>query len=267
MSDMHSMVGPFVTDALDADERDDFESHLETCADCCDEVRDLQETLSELAALHEMAPPPGLRASILDAISTTDMLPADSTDAAPPTPLRAQADASNMGSDQESTPEEPSNIVTPAFGQRRRPVLTWLAAAAAVLAVALGGVTVWQQSELQSVQAADAQRTEFLASPDLQVRSANLDGADLTYLVSQVRGEAIVASSNFPDPGANRSWQVWVMQDDVPRSGAVLDEGGVIQVIIEDVGGGEALAITNEPRGGSPGPTGQVQADVTLEKT
>ena len=150
--------------------------------------------------------------------------------------------------------------MAPEFGRPRRPVVAWLAAAAAILAVALGGVTVWQQFTLQSIQATEAQRAELITAPDLQVNHATLEGGELTYLVSLERGTAIMASSELPDPGSDRSWQVWVMQDAVPRSGAVVDVGGPIQTWIDGVDGGEALAITNEPRGGSPAPTGEVLA-------
>ena len=253
MIDVDSMmVGLYVADSLDAEETAQFERHLQGCADCRAEVRELQEVMAEVASFHEVTPPPGLKASILSEISTTAMLPVHSSVS---TPLA-----------EEATEEPGSNVVRPDFGQRRRPVFTWLAAAAAVLAVALGGVAVWQQSELLSVQAADAQRVALLAADDLQVGHTELDGASLTYLVSQSQGEALVTSSSFPDPGENRSWQVWVMEDGVPRSGALVNTGGVIQVNVDDVRGGQALAITNEPRGGSPAPTDDPQAIVEFAK-
>lgn len=247
MIDVDSMmVALYVADSLDAEETNQFERHLQGCAECRAEVRELQEVMADVASLHEVSPPPELRASLLSRISTTAMLPAETTHH---TPVTAAAVA-----DQDST------VVRPDFGRRRRPALTWLAAAAAILAVALGGVTVWQQSELQSVQAADAQRQELLSADDLQVNHTELDGAGLTYLVSQSRGKALITASDLPEPGENRSWQVWVMEDDVPRSGAVIDSGGAVQVQIEGVKGGQLLAITNEPRGGSPAPTNDPKA-------
>lgn len=261
MSDLHSLVGPYITDALEVDERDSFELHLDSCVECRTEVLELQETMAEMSAFHETAPPPELRSFIMSAISSTPMLPADDS-ATVHTPSPDETSA------RDATPEHdmtPSNVVTPDFTRSRRPVVTWLAAAAAVLAVALGGVTVWQQSELQSIQAADAQRVELLAAPDLQVSRTNLDDTDLTYLVSQSRGEAIIASTGLPTPGAERSWQVWVIQDEVPRSVGIVDDGGQLQVSVAGITGGELMAITNEPRGGSPAPTGEIQAAVELK--
>ncbi|MDO5737571.1 MAG: anti-sigma factor [Propionibacteriaceae bacterium] len=263
MSEMHSLAGPYAVDALDDDELMDFERHLESCDPCRREVAEMRETMMEVGAFHATAPPPMLRDSILGAISATPMLLAEEPPAATPahSPEVPTAGPEPMHAADE---QPPSNVITPAhgFGRPRRPVSTWLAAAAAVLAVGLSGVTVWQQSNLQSIQAADAQRVELLAAPDLQVGHANLDGGDLTYLVSQGRDEALVTAADLPDPGADRSWQVWVMQDGVPRSGAVVDQGGRVAAWVTGVAGGDGLAITNEPRGGSPSPTGTVKADV-----
>lgn len=241
MNDTHSSLGAYVADAVDEAERAVFEKHLLDCAECRREVASMRETLAALGEDHGVAPPPDLKADILHAISTTPMLPVE--DPRPP---------------EQVIPGEHS------FGRRRRPVATWLAAAAAVVAIALGGVVAWQQVQIQSIQVAEAQRSDLLAAPDLRVRHTTLDGGALTYLVSPDRGQALVTSSALPAPGDERSWQVWVLQDGVPRSGALIDRGGEMQIWISDVSGGEALAITNEPRGGSTSPTGEVQALVEL---
>lgn len=263
MSDMHSLVGPYITDALEEQERNSFELHLNSCATCLDEVLDLQETMSEMSAEHEVPPPTALRSYILDAIRSTPMLAADdgAAAAAPaPSPLTREDEADSAPVD-----TTPSNVVAADFVRRRRPVATWLAAAAAVLAVALGGVTVWQQSELQSVEEANAQRAELLAAPDLQVSQTTLDETDLTYLVSQSRGEALITTAGLPAPGTERSWQVWVIKDEVPRSVGIVDDGGQREVSVDGVGGAQVMAITNEPRGGSQQPTGTIVAKVELE--
>lgn len=238
MTEMHSLAAPYVADALDDGEREDFDIHLAACDRCREEVSQLRETMAEVGAFHEVAPPPMLRASILSTIARTPMLPAEEAEPA-------------------AEVETPSNVITPThgFGRPRRAITSWLAAAAAVVAVALGGVTVWQQSQLQSIESADAQRVELLAAPDLQVGHTSLEGGELTYLVSRDKGQALVTSDQLPDPGSDRSWQVWVVQDGQTRSGALVDAGGRVQAWVDGISGGQALAITNEPRGGSPAPT------------
>ncbi|MGV8847739.1 anti-sigma factor [Tessaracoccus sp.] len=253
MSEMHALTASYVADALDIDELAEFDAHLETCESCREEVAELREVMAEVGARHASAPPPMLRASILSAISTTPMLPAQDEQVQP-------------GTESSAEQSPPPSVITSLDRHRRtrRPIATWLAAAAAVAAVALGGVTVWQQTNVQSLEAADARRVELLTAPDLQVDHTTLDGVAVTYLVSSERGEGLLTASALPDPGADRSWQVWVMQDDVPRSGAIVDRGGQVQQWVTGVAGGEALAITNEPRGGSPAPTGVVLAAVAL---
>ncbi len=260
MNDPHSLIGPYITDALEDDERETFEQHLEHCEDCRAEVLDLREAMAEVSALHESAPPSELRSSILDTIATTSMLPAGDSD-----PVSEDAEDPAPQDEVPARHDTHSNVVNADFNRSpRRPISTWLAAAAAILAVALGGVTLWQQSELRSVQAAEAQRVQLLAADDLQVSRTTLEGADLTYLASPSLGEAMITTTEFPEPEAEDSWQVWVVSGGVPRSAAVLDDGGQLQLFVEDVAAGDVLAITNEPRGGSPQPTGDIQADVEV---
>ena len=42
--DLHTLVGPYVVDALPDDERAQFEEHLRRCAECQAEVAGLQAT-------------------------------------------------------------------------------------------------------------------------------------------------------------------------------------------------------------------------------
>jgi anti-sigma factor RsiW len=66
--DLHTLSAPYALDALSPEEREQFEAHLETCERCRAELAGLQDTASSLAfAVEGPAPPPALRASILDA--------------------------------------------------------------------------------------------------------------------------------------------------------------------------------------------------------
>ena len=56
-SDDHSLVGAYVTDALDEQERARFEEHLAVCPTCADEVWNYNETLAELATGLAVTPP------------------------------------------------------------------------------------------------------------------------------------------------------------------------------------------------------------------
>src|SRR4051812_42357707 len=78
--DPHLLTGAYAVDALDDEERADFEAHLTTCAACRAEVADLQNAASGLATLSAQVPPDSLRESVLGAISSTRQLPPVSSD-------------------------------------------------------------------------------------------------------------------------------------------------------------------------------------------
>ena len=60
------LTGAYALDALDEQERARFEAHLASCADCAAEVRSLRAAAAELSHTTSTAPPPGLRADILE---------------------------------------------------------------------------------------------------------------------------------------------------------------------------------------------------------
>lgn len=64
--DVHTLTGVYALDALSADERAEFESHLEECPACRREVREFRAVCADLALLAEQAPPPSLRSKVLE---------------------------------------------------------------------------------------------------------------------------------------------------------------------------------------------------------
>ena len=61
-ADVKANAAAYVLGSLDADEKDSFESHLATCAECSAEVQSLRRTTSALAcAVPQRTPPPDLR--------------------------------------------------------------------------------------------------------------------------------------------------------------------------------------------------------------
>jgi anti-sigma-K factor RskA len=64
---IHELSAAYALDALDADERGEFEEHLRHCPECREAVASFQETASALAHHVEMPPPPpSLRDRILE---------------------------------------------------------------------------------------------------------------------------------------------------------------------------------------------------------
>jgi anti-sigma-K factor RskA/putative zinc finger protein len=64
------MLGPYVLGALDPEEEESVERHLEECEECRDEERGLRETHQRLAgaSIASSSAPPDLKARVLDAL-------------------------------------------------------------------------------------------------------------------------------------------------------------------------------------------------------
>ncbi|MEZ5362969.1 MAG: anti-sigma factor [Bryobacterales bacterium] len=162
---------------------------------------------------------------------------------------------------------------------RGRPAFAWAAAAAGLVCAAL----LWQQlrttrDALRSLQArfddfagrqedvaAQNERyrriLDILAAPD--TFSVELNAADNARIQAywNDRQGLVVAGRNIPQPSPGRELQLWV----VPRSGAPEsvevfrpDEDGNALILAQPrttVAEADALAITDEPEGGSAAPT------------
>src|SRR5262245_62087928 len=84
--ELHGLVGLYVLDALDDDERAMFEAHLEECDACTAEVSEFRATTGGLSQLMAEQPPASLRSTIMDRVATTPQVPRTS----PPDELAAR---------------------------------------------------------------------------------------------------------------------------------------------------------------------------------
>ena len=245
---VHDQLGDqaaaYVLGALTPADRQAFEAHLAECAVCAAEVRGLT---SVAAALAHLAPPADPAASV-----------------------RARLLA--------------------ALAKRSASSVSWLAVAASVaLAVALGGYAAQLRgrvtglesrlreatvrAEANERQVADARRTAFeaqsevavLAAPDL----ARIDlagqpaapSASARAFWSRSRG-LVFTASNLPAPPPGRAYQLWVLTaQPAPISAGMLtpDANGRVNARFDtpaDLPRPVAMAVTLEPEGGVPAPTG-----------
>ena len=162
MSDeLHDDAAAYALDVLDATEREAFEAHLSTCADCTVEVTALQETASLLVLSVPPAPPlpSALRASVLAGITGVEQLPP-----LPGRPRRALVSAEPYEIDPPAS--APAPVHDPVVDElalrrtsRRARVLSVLVAAVTVVALALGGVVYSLARQQQPVVAGPAPST------------------------------------------------------------------------------------------------------------
>jgi anti-sigma-K factor RskA len=223
--DVHALVGLYVVDALDDDERGAFEEHLAGCAACSAEVVEFRSTTSRLSELMAENPPPALRSAIMD----------------------------RVGGVRQASPVE-----SLAEARRRRTPVRWvapaLAAAAAVIAVALGigwSATHRTLDREQSV-------TAVLTAPD--AASVPLSGAPGTMRVvySPSRGESVVVADGLADLPADETYQLWFIDaDGNPSSAGIFrtDDGRATKVVTGTPADAAAVGVTKEPAGGSKTPT------------
>jgi anti-sigma-K factor RskA len=255
------LAGLYVLGGLAATERRAFEEHMATCEVCAEEVRALGAVAQALPyAVTQVDPPAALRARVL---AVTGAASSARSHVVPMPPRQ---------------PPRPS-----------RAPLAWLSAAAMLLvSVGLGGYAWMLRGDLQAlrrelrdtqarlerseqqvtvatraVSVAEA-RMAVLTAPDL--RQVDLEGQPVApsasgrAFLSRSRGLLFTASSLPPLP-AGRSYQLWVVTAQAPVSAGLLelDASGRVAQAFEtpaDMAPAVAIAVTIEPEGGVPAPTG-----------
>lgn len=198
-----------------------------------------RETMADYASRFAVTAPDGMRARVL----------ADFSDRADPE-------------------REARRSVTPIRSvSRRRRIGAALAAAALVIAVALGaGVFIGRAtapiSHSTQADAVDA----VLAAPDATVSRGALSEPRGTLFVvsSRTRNQAVALLRGLAGPlPSDRSLQVWLVgTGSTPVSAGVVDSDVAPALLVGPVDGATGLAVTLEPRGGSPAPTTPILAQV-----
>ena len=255
-AELKAEAGAYALGSLDPAERTAFEAHLALCDECAGEVRSFRRVTMVLASgAAGGAPRAALRTRILAAAGDARTVP------------------------------QPSKPVT-------RATRAWLPiAATAVMVLGIGVYAArlqmrvalledrLQQALLQAAAAdtviADARRvnTELqsamgvLSAPDL-VRidlagQAQAPQATARALWSRARGMVFTAT-NLPPLAAGQVYQVWVVPAAQPPISAGLltpDQGGAGQTYFNtppDIPPPAAVAVSIEPAGGVPAPTGAI---------
>ncbi|MDT9592847.1 anti-sigma factor [Nocardioides zeae] len=282
-NDIHLLSGAYAVDALSDAERADFEVHLAQCESCRDEVASLREAAALLPFAAEVAPPAGLRASVLAQNSNVRPLPPESdapvpavgAPAASTAPIgvpagvgASHATAAAPGGD---LPGRDTNVVP----LRRRRFRTALVAAAAAVIVAGGVGTVVQltgdDSSSSQNQADEPVTAEaVLAAADVQATHSTLplpDGAEASVHWSDDLGAAVISTADMPGLNADQVYQLWFQDEDDAMVPAGLMPGDTDLVLLDgDADAANAVGITVEPAGGSDEPTSDPIALFPLEE-
>ena len=236
--ELHLLTGAYAVDALTSAERDEFERHLQGCASCAEEVRELQETAARLGLTAAIEPPPQLRQQVLAAASRTRQLPPVSGR------LLARDKSRRMTRLRRSLPRSVAAVVTVA-----------LAAALVVLAV----LQVNTRDQLDQTQQANRNMAAVLSASDARIqRSATSVGGTVTAVISPRDREAVITTAGMPAQADAKVYQLWVISAAGARSVGLLPGSGAgvtAPILASDVRPGDRLGITVEPAGGTSQPT------------
>jgi anti-sigma-K factor RskA len=245
---LREQVPAYAIGVLSGADRSAVEAHLGECAACAAEYRATRPVAAALAQIvppHD--PPPSLRAAIL-------------------------ADARRTA---RST--RPMSAVMP-----------WLAAAAMLVVAAGLGLYAGQlrqqvgqlQAQLRAALARidDGERRLNVALREAQAPLAVLSAPDVRVITlagqaaapnasgraywSRSRG-LLLTGANLPPLPPGRTYQLWFVRRPAPVSAGVLepDASGQLRTVLNtpaDIPDPDVLAITQEPAGGVPAPTGQM---------
>lgn len=252
-------IAAYALNALDAAEARALETHLSTCADCRAELADLRRVVSGigLSAIAE-EPPADLRSKVLSNARAHQSTSASAFAKAP--------------ADKPAHPRTGNGAIVP-----------WMIAAASIALVAATGFYAMMQRQqvvdaLNGKAAADArvssmqrqilglsERIAVLSAPDaVQIKLAgqpDAPRATASVVMSPTKGMVLTAL-NLPQLAVGKIYQLWVVTKTAPVSIGTFEvaaDGSVTGTMPLTPGASTdpvAVAVTIEPSGGVPSPTG-----------
>ena len=222
MSDIEEMAAPYVLGSLEPEERVRFESHLQDCGECTRLVNELAEGLAALDRVSAVSPPPHLRERVLSAT-------------APPVAKVVE--------------------IRPAVRSPRR--WGWVGVAA-VTALIVGTLATVDADPIARIKGAADVRTVELVATEAYV-AAPPSFAEVVFAASEEA--AAVEFTGLAPPPTGMTYQLWLIDESGPRPAGLFvpEPDGTASVLLEgEARSGQAVAITSEPPGGLPQPSGEV---------
>ncbi len=156
--------------------------------------------------------------------------------------------ASLRGRILEQARSERSNVVP---FRRRTVVLPALSSVAAVAAVAAIGLGIWATSLSSDLDGAHSQLA-VLGDPNARTFASESGKADL---VVTPKGDAALVVRALPAAPKGKDYEIWVLEDGVPRRAGLFEQPGVA-LLTRPVAAGQTIAVTLEDDGGVDAPTG-----------
>ena len=217
---VHELTAAYALDALDADERREYEAHLSRCERCRDDLAAFSEAATSLAyAVDSPAPPLQLRDRIL---------------------ASARAERPNV------VPLRPRWALPAAAAA--------VVAVAAAVALAIWGVSLSNKLDHERTARSDQARVEaVLSAPD--ARSYTI--ANRGRLVVAGTGQAVLVLDRLAPADDGMTYEAWVAQGPQLRPAGTFAAGGNLTAVALDrpVPSGGTVMVTQEKDGGTAQPT------------
>jgi anti-sigma-K factor RskA len=243
-SDPHLLSGGYALHSVTEDEAAEVEAAMVTSEELRGEVAELSDTAVLLGlSVPPEDPPPALRARLLDLISQTPQLPGEAGD-------RTEEQASDPARAQPQ-----GNHVAVGRARRRRPAVLLALAAVAVLLFG-GGLLVDRVLQGQGTGSPSA-FARLTSASDVHRSEAPVTGGGMAIVYwSKSLDESAVVLNGVEQPGG-RSLQLWAITGaKVVSAGLYAPTAGQHYRILKGaMTPNQALAVSVEPRGGSPKPT------------
>lgn len=241
MDDVHSLAAAYAINAVDGEERQAFETHLPTCAECQEVVTELSETAALLSVDTAVEPSPELRVRVLELVAAEAR--ADTG--------RTQAPATG------GTGEHRTNVSSLQARRERKlmPGQRWLAGVAAAGIVAAG---IWGVTQGMGPDPIE----QIVSAEDAAQYTADSENGTVVVVTSAGSGQAVLQlPEGMPAPQDGSVYQAWfVHEDGTARSAGVLSEEAVAEhtdMLEGSPEGAVAVGLTVEPAGGSDAPTSE----------
>jgi anti-sigma-K factor RskA len=256
------LIGLYAMGSLDREDQEEISAHLQTgCPTCSGYLAEIEAIVDVLPlALNPVAPPPELKARLMKRISDGEL----------------------------SLPVRPAGIGGPPRGWFGRVGDAFIggAIAAAIGTVAVGFLFDHNRQQIESLRTQVARHDEqlgtletsiessgktlrMLESPSVQVVSAEGTEAQPRALarvfMDRSRGTLLLYTAGLKPLPPDKTYELWLINDqkraipsgtfNVNREG----EASLERMVPSDAGRIALLAVTAEPAGGVPQPTGAIQ--------
>jgi anti-sigma factor RsiW len=261
-SQLHSLAGAYVLDALGPQERERFEQHLAHCDTCSQETREFRETAARLAAAAAEPPPEGMKQKALATAAVTSQLP----------PLAPAVRRSARPGRRHWRPAWPDPTARPGRPRLNLLKLRWsqlggaIALGAAIAAVGL--FAVLGNNDGNRSTRSNTRIAAVLTAPDaITLTAAVRDGGTSTMVMSPAQGQLVFAASRLAPLPKSKCYMLWLLgpAGDIPGSRLPAPVDGTTgPVVVTGITDHDHLGLSVEPAHGSSRPTSAMLINVTL---